>query len=81
MPLRSWLFVPGDSDKKLSKVGDSGADAIIVDLEDSVVPAAKEAARGKTHDWLEAQRGADGRRCGCGSTRSTAGCGGRTLLR
>ncbi len=60
MALRSWLFVPGDSDKKLAKVGDSGADAIIVDLEDSVVPAAKQTAREKAHGWLAARRGTQG---------------------
>lgn len=60
MALRSWLFVPGDSDKKLGKVADSGADAIIVDLEDSVVPAAKAAARATTQAWLEAHRGQAG---------------------
>ena len=36
MAVRSWLFVPGDSEKKLSKVAASGADMVIVDLEDSV---------------------------------------------
>lgn len=35
-PLRSMLFIPGDSDKKLSKVDSCGADAVILDLEDSV---------------------------------------------
>jgi citrate lyase subunit beta/citryl-CoA lyase len=36
---RSWLFVPADSDKKIQKAIASGADAVIFDLEDSVVPA------------------------------------------
>jgi citrate lyase subunit beta / citryl-CoA lyase len=36
IPLRSMLFIPGDSDKKLSKVDSCGADAVILDLEDSV---------------------------------------------
>jgi citrate lyase subunit beta/citryl-CoA lyase len=43
--LRSLLFVPGDSPKKLDKAFRSAADALILDLEDSVAPAAKEAAR------------------------------------
>jgi citrate lyase subunit beta/citryl-CoA lyase len=43
---RSWLFVPADSDKKVAKAIDSEADAIIFDLEDSVVPDRKAAARG-----------------------------------
>jgi citrate lyase subunit beta/citryl-CoA lyase len=42
---RSWLFVPADSEKKISKALDSEADAIIFDLEDSVAPAQKAAAR------------------------------------
>jgi citrate lyase subunit beta/citryl-CoA lyase len=44
-PPRSWLFVPADSDKKVAKAIDSDADAIIFDLEDSVVPDRKAAAR------------------------------------
>ena len=43
--MRSLLFVPGDDEKKLDKALASGADAIIVDLEDSVVAAAKPDAR------------------------------------
>ena len=42
---RSWLFVPADSDKKIAKALDSEADALIFDLEDSVAPAGKAAAR------------------------------------
>jgi len=42
---RSWLFVPADSDRKIAKALDSAADAIIFDLEDSVAPAQKPAAR------------------------------------
>ena len=42
---RSWLFVPADSEKKITKALDSDADAIIFDLEDSVAPASKAAAR------------------------------------
>ena len=42
---RSWLFVPADSEKKITKALDSEADALIFDLEDSVVPARKAAAR------------------------------------
>jgi citrate lyase subunit beta/citryl-CoA lyase len=45
MQPRSWLFVPADSEKKVAKALDSDADAIIFDLEDSVVPAQKGAAR------------------------------------
>ena len=42
---RSWLFVPADSDRKIAKAVESEADAIIFDLEDSVVPARKRTAR------------------------------------
>src|SRR5437764_896774 len=42
---RSWLFVPADSEKKIAKALDSAADAIIFDLEDSVAPGQKAAAR------------------------------------
>ena len=64
MPMRSWLFVPGDSEKKLSKVAACGADVVIVDLEDAVAPQAKEAARSMARDWLAGQRrsGGPGRR-------------------
>ncbi len=45
LPLRSLLFIPGDSEKKLSKVDDCGADAVILDLEDAVSPEKKPLAR------------------------------------
>jgi citrate lyase subunit beta / citryl-CoA lyase len=45
MQPRSWLFVPADSEKKITKALDSDADAIIFDLEDSVAPAMKSVAR------------------------------------
>ena len=45
LPLRSMLFVPGDSEKKLGKVDDCGADAVILDLEDAVAPDNKARAR------------------------------------
>lgn len=43
--MRSFLFVPADGGKKLDKAMASGADAVIVDLEDSVAPERKAAAR------------------------------------
>ena len=59
--LRSLLFIPGDSDKKLGKVAGCGADAVILDLEDAVAPANKLAARDKVADFLRAfDRGASG---------------------
>jgi citrate lyase subunit beta/citryl-CoA lyase len=45
MNIRSWLFVPGDSDRKLANAFDAGADALILDLEDSVAPSRKTEAR------------------------------------
>lgn len=45
MRLRSLLFVPGDRPERFDKAAASGADAVILDLEDSVAPAAKAAAR------------------------------------
>ena len=42
---RSWLFVPADSERKIEKALDSDADAVIFDLEDSVAPSQKAAAR------------------------------------
>jgi citrate lyase subunit beta/citryl-CoA lyase len=53
---RSWLFVPGDSEKKLLKTPETGAHALIVDLEDAVAVSAKPAARRMTRDWLEVHR-------------------------
>ena len=44
--LRSLLFVPGDRPERFAKAVASGADALILDLEDSVAPAHKAAARG-----------------------------------
>ena len=44
-PPRSWLFVPADSEKKIARAIDSAADALIFDLEDSVAPGRKAAAR------------------------------------
>jgi citrate lyase subunit beta/citryl-CoA lyase len=42
---RSWLFVPADSERKISKALESDADAVIFDLEDSVAADQKAAAR------------------------------------
>jgi citrate lyase subunit beta/citryl-CoA lyase len=45
MRLRSLLFVPGDSGRKFARAMECGADALILDLEDSVAPPHKAAAR------------------------------------
>jgi len=47
------LFVPGDSERKLAKAESVPADALIVDLEDSVDVARKEAARALTAEFLQ----------------------------
>ena len=52
MMLRSLLFVPADSEKKLAKVADSAADAVILDLEDSVSAARKAKARSMLADFF-----------------------------
>lgn len=44
-PMRSWLFVPGDSERKQARALASAADAVILDLEDSV--AASELPRAR----------------------------------
>ena len=56
MANRSWLFVPGDSERKLAKAPETGADAVIVDLEDAVAVEAKPAARELAAEWLAAHR-------------------------
>jgi len=48
---RSFLFVPADSERKLAKAGGAGADALILDLEDSVAPTARPAARANAADY------------------------------
>jgi citrate lyase subunit beta/citryl-CoA lyase len=53
---RSYLFVPADRPERIDKALASGADAVIVDLEDAVAPGSKGAARQALVSWLE-QRG------------------------
>ncbi|WP_121117464.1 HpcH/HpaI aldolase/citrate lyase family protein [Croceibacterium ferulae] len=55
---RSWLFAPGDSERKLAKVPGCGADVVIVDLEDAVAPPNKARARGLAAEWLADHPGA-----------------------
>lgn len=59
--MRSALFVPGDDEKKLAKALGCGADALIIDLEDSVAPAAKARARSIAAAFLAANVGRPGR--------------------
>lgn len=55
--MRSLLFVPADGGSKLDKAMASGADAVIVDLEDSITPERKAAARTAALDFLKSVRG------------------------
>ena len=54
MTLRSLLFVPGDRPERMTKAIGLGADALILDLEDAVAPAAKPAAREAVAAFLRA---------------------------
>lgn len=55
IPLRSMLFIPGDSEKKIGKVADCGADAVIFDLEDAVSIENKPLARKLVANYLKAE--------------------------
>ncbi|MBX3534516.1 MAG: CoA ester lyase [Xanthobacteraceae bacterium] len=55
--MRSYLFVPGDAPRKLEKGLTSGADALLLDLEDSVAPDNKPKAREIVRDYLNAHIG------------------------
>lgn len=52
MRLRSLLFVPADRPERFAKAAASGADALILDLEDSVAPERKGAGRAAVAEWL-----------------------------
>src|SRR6266446_7348051 len=60
--MRSLLFVPADSERKLARSKQSGADALILDLEDSVVPANRPAARVQARAFLDESSDAGFRR-------------------
>jgi citrate lyase subunit beta/citryl-CoA lyase len=60
--MRSLLFVPADSDRKLARAPQSGADALILDLEDSVVPANRPLARRQAGDFLASSGSVESRR-------------------
>jgi citrate lyase subunit beta/citryl-CoA lyase len=51
---RSWLFAPGDSEKKMTKAMEGTADIVLIDLEDAVAPDNKAAARPMVHDFIAA---------------------------
>lgn len=60
MRLRSLLFVPGDRPERFDKAAASGADALILDLEDAVAAPAKVAARAAVRAFLDAWTGSSG---------------------
>jgi len=51
--LRSWMFVPGDRQKMIDKALALSVDAILLDIEDGVAPAAKETARKQIAESLD----------------------------
>lgn len=53
--MRSLLFVPADSHRRLAKVTAAGADALVLDLEDAVAPERKPQARSLLREWLATQ--------------------------
>ena len=57
MKLRSMLFVPADSERKLAKAVDSPADVLILDLEDAVAQSRKAGARATAAAFIAAQAG------------------------
>ena len=59
--MRSFLFIPGDNPKKLDKGMGSGADALLLDLEDSISPQRKAEARATTAAFLKQARTAKNR--------------------
>ncbi len=58
--METLLFVPGDSARKLEKALTSGADALLIDLEDSVSLANKQKARQQAREFVMALGGTDG---------------------
>ena len=54
--IRSFLFVPSDSERKLQKAADVGADALILDLEDAVAAEARPDARVQAREYLAGKK-------------------------
>lgn len=59
---RSWLFAPGDSERKMEKAAAGAADIVLLDLEDAVTEDEKPKARGMIADFLRNRPVADRRR-------------------
>ena len=53
--MRSFLFVPGDSQRKFENAKKTAADALILDLEDSIAPDEKVGARRTVREMLDAR--------------------------
>ncbi|KAA9161660.1 CoA ester lyase [Amycolatopsis acidicola] len=51
---RAFLFVPGNRAERFAKAAAAGADGVILDLEDAVADADKDAARAAVDEWLSA---------------------------
>ena len=69
--MRSLLFVPADGGGKLDKAMASGADAVILDLRDSIAPERKQQARAAALEFLKSPaHGKCARACWCASTAS-----------
>ncbi|QKG72346.1 HpcH/HpaI aldolase/citrate lyase family protein [Erythrobacter mangrovi] len=61
MKMRSWLFAPGDSERKMQKAVEGAADVVIFDLEDAVATDNKPAARALIRSFLDANPAARSR--------------------
>jgi citrate lyase subunit beta/citryl-CoA lyase len=53
VPATTFLFVPGDRPDRFGKAVASGADVVILDLEDAVAPGDKDSARAHVETWLQ----------------------------
>lgn len=73
---RSLLFVPGTRADRFEKAAASGADAVIIDLEDAVLPGEKDEARAATLAWIAASGASQPAVIGVriNSPRTAAGC-------
>jgi citrate lyase subunit beta/citryl-CoA lyase len=54
-PIRSYLYVPGDDSRRIEKALATGADAVVIDLEDAVAPSRKEEGRKNAAEVLESE--------------------------
>lgn len=59
---RSWLFAPGDSERKMEKAAAGAADIVVLDLEDAVAESGKPKSRTMISDFLAARPKEDRRR-------------------